>query len=274
MDKKIRAPFVFIALILIIASVLLELGGTEALNATPIGGWLRQLQPHAPDVQSLLDETGLFEGFDISESSDDVSSNIKAPSGFGLRYLALLDAIYALTLISTAAGLVLPQALVANAQGFVSCFHAISTFFGGIVMIYAALAAVFLMIALLLAFPFGTIVYFIKFARFDRNTAMTILSLTMALKVFAVLSLAAAHQGFLMRLGLILLVLSSFIGNIIVSFLLALPPRFLVSITDAIAGIIVAICAVIWAIPLFIGAVIAIISIISFLRRAASLPQS
>ncbi len=268
MDKRIRAPFLFIAVILIIACVLLELGGTAALNATPIGGWLHSLQGQTANVDDLLSETGLFDDIDIEEATDSVNSSVKAPKGFGVPYLAIIDGIYAFTLLSTASGLVIPQGIQAQGQGIVTCFYAFSTCIAGIAAIYVAIAAVFLMIALLLAIPFGTIVYFIKFADFNRSTPMAILSLTMLLKIIAVIMLPLAHQGFVFRPGLIVLVLASFICNIIVVFLLSLPPGFLVSITDAIAGIIVAIIGVICSIPLLIGAILSIISVLSFLRKA------
>ncbi len=269
MEKRIRAPFLFIAVILIIACVLLELGGTAALNATPIGGWLHDLQGKTADVDTLLSETGLFDDIDIAEATKSVNSEIRSPRGFGVLYLAVIDGIFAFTLISTASGLIIPQGIQAQAQGVVTCLYSMSTCLAGIAAIYVALAALILMVALLLAIPFGTIVYFIKFADFNRGTPMAILGLTMLLKICAVIMLPLAHQAFLTRLGLIVLILASIISNLIVAFLLALPPGFLVSITDAIAGIIVAIIGVICSIPLFIGSILSIISVLSFLRKAA-----
>ena len=56
-----------------------------------------------------------------------------------------------------------------------------------------------------------------------------------------------------------LLVLTSLLCNIIISFLHGLVPGFLVSITDGVGAIIVAILAIIWLLFLGIGAIIAII---------------
>jgi hypothetical protein len=68
-----------------------------------------------------------------------------------------------------------------------------------------------------------------------------------------------AHQRFLQNKGLVLIIATSLIASIIVSFLHGLVPLFLVSITDAIAGIVVAIIAVIWGIFFLIGSIPAII---------------
>ena len=52
---------------------------------------------------------------------------------------------------------------------------------------------------------------------------------------------------------------TSFLANLIVSFLHGLVPFPLVSITDAVAGIIVGILALIWAIVILIGSINAVI---------------
>ena len=58
----------------------------------------------------------------------------------------------------------------------------------------------------------------------------------------------------------------SLLGNVIITFLHGFPPGFLVSITDVIGAIIVAILAVIWAIFLLIGAIPAILASIRWAR--------
>ncbi len=85
---------------------------------------------------------------------------------------------------------------------------------------------------------------------------------------FAIL-LVFAHQRFLQNKGLVLIILTSLLATIIVSFLHGLVPRFLVSITDDIAAIVVAILAAIWALFFLIGS---IPSIIKVLRVDRALP--
>jgi hypothetical protein len=122
------------------------------------------------------------------------------------------------------------------------------------------------MISLLLSVPFGTLAYLAIYGFFDRTAASIILSLTLLLKLGFGISLVVAQQRFLQNIGLIIIVILALVGNVLVSFLHGIVPIFLVSITDAIAAIIVAILALIWAILLLIGA---IISIIKALRPSA-----
>ena len=71
--------------------------------------------------------------------------------------------------------------------------------------------------------------------------------------------LPLAQQRFLKLKSLILLVATSFIATIVVSFLQGLVPGPLVSITDALAAIIVGILALIWAVVILIGSINAVI---------------
>jgi hypothetical protein len=127
-----------------------------------------------------------------------------------------------------------------------------------IVLIIIALLLLILMLALLFSAPFGTIVYFAVYGFFDRGGAATTLGFLMLLKLAFAVCLVIAHQRFLQNRGLVLIVLTSLVAGIIVSFLHGFVPRPLVSITDAIAAIIVGIIAVIWAIVLLIGSLVSI----------------
>jgi hypothetical protein len=60
----------------------------------------------------------------------------------------------------------------------------------------------------------------------------------------------------------VLLIISSLIANIVISFLHGFVPGILVSITDDIAGIIVAACGCIWWILALIAAIPAILNAI------------
>lgn len=104
------------------------------------------------------------------------------------------------------------------------------------------------MVALLLAVPFGTIAYLAMFGSFDRSGATVALSLIMTLKLFFAGCLVLAHQRFLENKGLVLLILTSLLATLVIGFLQGLVPGILVSITDAIAAIVVGILALLWAI--------------------------
>jgi hypothetical protein len=130
---------------------------------------------------------------------------------------------------------------------------------GSIVLIFIALGKLFLMIALFFAVPFGTAAYFAAgWGTFPRGAAAAILALLMLLKIGTSICLPIAHQRFLAAKGLIL-ILTSFLATIIVAFLHGLVPLPVVSITDALAAIIVGILALIWAIVMLVGSIVAVV---------------
>jgi len=68
-----------------------------------------------------------------------------------------------------------------------------------------------------------------------------------------------AQPRFLQNKGLVALILTSLLGNVVAVFLHGLVPGILVSITDDIAAIVFAVVAIIWAIILLIGSIPAIV---------------
>ena len=178
--------------------------------------------------------------------------------GLGIPYLALVDGILAYSLALMVLSLVLPMHLQAKLQGIVSVILMFFLALACIVLIFVALAQLLLMIGLFFAIPFGTIAYLAIWGNFPRTAAAIILSLLMLLKICASICLPIAHQRYLKDIGLILMVLTSFLATIVVSFLHGLVPGPLVSITDALAAIIVGIIALIWAIVMLVGSIIAV----------------
>lgn len=225
MSQSIRKPIFILALILILLVVLLEIGSTAIIGATT--------QKHL---------------------------SIDAPRpGLGIPYLALIDGLVLYTGLLIAAGLFVPGRIQGRVQGVATLFFSAIMLLIAIALIVKAVALLSLMITLLLAVPFGTIAYFIHYADFNVDAATLSLSLLMMLKLFFAGSLIFAHQSFLQNKGLVLIVLTSLLANIIIGFLHGMVPGFLVSITDAIAAIIIAILAGIWALIYFVSAIISIL---------------
>jgi hypothetical protein len=123
------------------------------------------------------------------------------------------------------------------------------------------------MMALLLAFPFGTIVYLVMWGSFPRGDAAVLLSLLMFLKFVFTGALVLAQQRFLQNKGLVALVATALICNVLVAFVHGLVPGILVSIADDIAAIILAVVAIIWAIVLLIGSIPAVVKAKSLAPR-------
>lgn len=181
------------------------------------------------------------------------------PPGLGIKYMALVDGTALFVLVLMALDLVFPQSLMGKVQGCLTLTFAILVILGGIVLVFVALGLLILMVTLLLSFIFGTIAYFVLFANFDRGTAAVVLSLLLLLKLAACVCLVLAQQRFLLMKSLVLLFLTSLVANLVVSLLHNLVPGFLASITDAIAAIVLAIVAIIWALYLGIFAIPAIL---------------
>ncbi|HYF01609.1 MAG TPA: hypothetical protein VEJ18_21990, partial [Planctomycetota bacterium] len=136
-------------------------------------------------------------------------------------------------------------------------------------LIFVALALLILMVSLLLAPIFGTAAYFAIYGDFDRGRAAGLLSAFMLLKLVAAACLVLAHPRFLQNKGFVLILLTSLLAHVVTAFLHGLPPGFLVSITDAIAGIISAVLAAIWGLVLLVGSLPAVVKALRVDRDVA-----
>lgn len=251
---ELRKLPLIIALVLILVCVALELGAA---------GFLRGAGDAANAVQNVQ-QSQAFKDMTPEQQSRTLQSVQNAagqdePPGLGIPYLALIDGILAFSLGMMVLALVLNETVQSKVQSIVSVILSFFLALGSLVLIFVALAQLLLMIGLFFAIPFGTIAYLIIWGDFPKGTAAVILSLLMALKIGAAICLPIAHQRFLTAKGLIILILTSFVATIIVSFLHGLVPGPLVSITDAVAAIIVGIIALIWAIVILIGSIIAVV---------------
>jgi hypothetical protein len=224
--NKLITPFLLAAIILSILIVIIELGTGSA-----------------PRVRELL---GLPSG---------------DPPGIAIMALALIDAQLVFATVFYGLGVVLPHGLVGRVQGCAGCLLSIVLIIMSIVTIIVAIILLLLMIALIASF-FGIIVYLAVFGDFARSAAAAVLFVLLVLKVVMAVCLVLAHRRFLTNKGLVLLVITSLIANVVVSILHGFVPRVLTSVTDAIAAIIVGIIGVIWAIALLIGSIIGIIRVL------------
>ncbi len=182
--------------------------------------------------------------------------------GMGISWLAILDGLVLFTIILIAAPLVITDRVHGRIQGIVTFVVSLLTLLGAIAMLFIALGLLILMVTLLLSIPFGTIVYLAEYTSFDKTTAAIMLSTIMTLKVGFTLFLIFAHQRFLENKGLMLIILTSFVASIILGFLHGWFPRPIVSITDAVGAIIIALAAAIWALFYLVGSIPAILKVL------------
>lgn len=189
----------------------------------------------------------------------DPSAGFDRP-GIGITALAWLDLIFLYTLALIALDFlpVLP-ALYARIQGIVTLILSVLGLLAAIVLAVLTFTFLMTMVSLLLTVPFGTIAYLAIWGDFDTAAAKVVLALTMLLKLAGIGFILFASLAFLKNKGFMLLAICSLGLSFVLGLLHAIPPGFLVSITDAIGALVTIIVLIVWTIVLLIGAVFAIL---------------
>jgi hypothetical protein len=173
------------------------------------------------------------------------------------------------TMVLMALSLVIPERIHGRVQGIATLIVSFLLLLGSIVLIFITIAILLLMVGLLLAPIFGTIAYFVIFGTFDKSGAAATLSLLMALKLGFVICLLVADPRFLQNKGLVLLVLTSLLAQIILGFLQGFVPMPFDSITDAVGGIISAVLAAVWGLVFLVGSLVSVVKALRVDRAAA-----
>jgi hypothetical protein len=260
--NRLRTPIFLLALILIFAIVQIE---RQALSATTVASYLpwlssglRQLhfgealEYFSPEQQETLRKLE-------QDKAEEVARLPSKVEGFGVESLQYVDAILLFTLALMTLALLIPAYLQAKVQGCITLIFAILLILAALVKVFIVLAKLLLMVALLLAFPFGTLAYLIIYGSFPRGAAIAVVNFLFTLKLLFGILLLLAHQRFIENKGLVIFFIASLVANVVITFLYNLVPGFLVSITDAIAAIVVMIIGIILAILLAIGAIVSIV---------------
>ncbi len=202
----------------------------------------------------------LVVGFEVSTLALIKTGNdSRSAPGLGGPYLALLDGILLYSVIWMAVGHFRLKGLTSRVFSVVTLFVSLFGALGALLAILVAFELIMLMIGMFLAAPWGTIAYFVAFGRFPASAAIAALTLIMVLKLAFLVMLVLADRGYLQNKGLLILVALSLLATWLTSFLIALPPSFLASITDAVGGLITAIISFVWLIVIFVMSIIAVI---------------
>jgi hypothetical protein len=180
--------------------------------------------------------------------------------GFGMRGTAILDSLLLFTIALIALPLVLREDVHGRIQGLMTAVVGVVAVILSFLLAFAAFTALMEMLGLIVATPFGTVIYLALFGHFHRDSANKVFGLALLLKMFFAGFLVASEQGFLRNKKLIVLVATVLIANVVVTFLHGLVPGVLVSITDAIAGIVVGIVALLWSIWFVLDAIPGIVN--------------
>ncbi len=253
---ELRKPLFIAALVLLGLCVLVEVGASVFLPR-PVAS--------EDDIKANLRSEGAQDDVSVGDVLAMQQKNPPTP-GMGIPYLALVDGLLLLTLGLMGASLLIPERVHGQVQGVISLVGAVVALLAGIAMLMAAIGLLLLMVSLFTAVPFGTIAYLAIWGFFNRGGASATLGLLMTLKVAAGICLVLAQPRFLQNKGLVLLFLTSLLAGALVSILHGWVPIILVSITDAIGAIIVAILGLIWAVVLLVGALVSIFRVLKLKR--------
>jgi hypothetical protein len=238
----LRRPLFFVALLLLVLAVLVELGSPLLVGG---GSATSELQRQAGEI-----------------GIDTLSGTASEPPGRAIAYLAFVDILILLTMAFIGLSVVVSNRLTGRLQGIVTLIVSFLLLIGAFIALIIAFVELLIMVSLFLAPPFGTIAYLAIWGFFPRGDAAILLSLVLLLKIGFAIFLLLSQQQFLKLKLLIAMILTTLLLTVVVSFLHGFVPIILVSITDDIAAIIIAIVAIVWAIIVLIGAIIAVVKAI------------
>ncbi len=251
---KLRTPFFVIALVLAALAVASEVGSCAVVKKSPVS---------AADLQSIVDGADLpddaeLDGGDLAKLRREKPS----PPGLGIPALWVLDLLVLFTMGLIGSALLLPDRMQGRVQGCATLIVSFLLLLAGIRILFLALGKLLIMLALLLAVPFGTIAYMAIYGFFNKGGAAAVLSLLMLLKIVLVVLLILAHQRFLQNKGLVLILLFSLLATWLTGFLHAFVPGVLASITDAVAAIVNGCLGAVWALLFLIGSLVSIYKVL------------
>jgi hypothetical protein len=239
---ELRRPLFFLAVLLLVLALLVELG-----SGLLVGGGSANAELRAQ----------------ATELEVDVGSGTSSePPGRAIGYLAFVDILLLLTMVFIALSVFLSNRITGRAQGIVTLIVSFFVLIAAFIGLIIAFVELLIMVSLFLAVPFGTIAYLAIWGSFPRGEAAVLLSLVLLLKIgFAIFLLLSQQQFHRLKL-LVAMILTTLLLTVVVSFLHGFPPRILASITDDIAAIVIAIVAIVWAIIVLIGSIIAVVKAI------------
>jgi hypothetical protein len=245
MDELRKVPFL-IALGALLIAVLVEAGATH---------FLPHAAPDAAKFRSVIEAQQSDPEPDI-DALQSARQQESEPPGQAIPALVWLDGLLLLTIGLMGAALVVPERIMGRIQAPFRLVASFLLILAGVKALITAYVLLMLMVSLFLAAPFGTIAYLAMWGFFDRGSATAALAIVMFLKLVFAICLVISQPSFLKGKMLVVLTLTSLVANVVVSFLHGFVPGILVSITDALGAVIVAILAIIWGLIIFIGVIV------------------
>lgn len=273
MDQLRKVPFI-IAIALMAIVVAVEIGAGFVKPPPPdVARLTKDLEAERVRAERPPDDAARRRIHDEARHKAEEIARARATDparpGLGIPYLAFIDGILLFIVAMMGLALVIPPRVWGRVHGAVRFVAMLAALAGAVFLIPLALVLLLLMFGLFVAAPFGTLAYLALWGSFDRGGAQGTLALLLSLKLAFAVLLVVAQQRHLAHKGLVLLVLTSLLGNAVVAFLHGFVPGVLVSITDALAAIIVGVLGAVWAIVMLVGSVVTVVKSIRLERSSA-----
>jgi hypothetical protein len=264
---RLRKPLLFVALVVTAIVVLLCLGSGLLAKTAPfserVSGALGD-----PTISKALAEHDIDRG-DAQDQLNSMSADTDPP-GFGVKYLALPAGLLLVVMIQISLPMLVGDRVTGSTQGVISIVTGIVGIILGIVMAILAFVALILRVSLFLAAPFGTMAYLAIYGFFPTGRAAAILGTVMVALLAVGVLLLLAQQRFLQNRSLVLLFATCLALAFVTMLLHGIVPGILSSITDALAGLIIAIVGIIWALVMLIGGIVAALRAVQLVAQVAS----
>jgi hypothetical protein len=196
------------------------------------------------------------------------SRDAERPPGLALPALALLDGLLAWTGFLFATATVMAQGWHSRLRAVAMLLVCLAVIAAAVLMVMAAIAKLTLMLSLLLAAPFGTIAYLAVFGGFNSGGVLAMLGAATLCRALFIGLLLVASWRYLENKTLMLLTGTGFLGGFLIGLVFAFLPGILHSIGDAVAAIVLAIMALVWAIVLLLRSLPGLIKLLRVDRLA------
>lgn len=244
MIGEVRRPLFLLAVFALVLVVLVELGSGSLLGGGP------------------TEPVSGVEGIPGADPAMLAGIGASTPPGIGIRYLALVDGFLLFSVVMLGISTMVSQRAYGRAQGIVTLVVSVVWLVLCLVLALAAFTVLMVMIGLFLSPIFGTIAYVAIWGFFPTARAAAVLGLLLLLKLVFVVCLVLAQQRFLQVKWLMAHVAASLVLQLALGLVHGLLPRVVVSIGDQLAGLVIALVALVGTIVTLVLSVPAVVNAI------------
>ncbi|MGC5224702.1 hypothetical protein ACPW96_19225 [Micromonospora sp. DT81.3] len=260
--KELRAWALWVAVAAIVLALLVCIGSGFIISPPPFEERIQSLREDPSSVPQGVDPTDLAD-LDSGDFGEDVGD----PPGLAIPYLALPNGLLLVIVGLMALPLLIGNRMIPLIGGILSVLGGLVAVIAGIVMAIIAFVALTIMVSLFLAAPFGTLAYLAIFGFFDTGASAVMLGLIIFFQLAAIVFLIVAQQSMLGNKRLVFWLLLTVLLTFLTMILHSIVPVILVSITDALGAIIIAIVGAIWGLLMLIGGIISLIKQLNLGRQ-------